>query len=399
MARAPDANRPLRIAMLGTLPPLKGISAYCRELASNVAAIPGVTVEFISFKSLYPAFLYPGGSSEDDTLPPPQIPTLHHRRRLRWWNPFSWMIEGLVSADLLHAQWWSWFLAPTFLVIIGLFKLRRKPVIVTLHNVVPHERSKIKVLLHNLVLRRADHYVVHSKANEEELCTHYGIERDRIHLIPHGTLPFTAPAPDARQGVRSRLQLHDDDTVMLLFGAIRPYKGLDTLLDAFKRISDQRPSLRLIVAGKAWMPWEQFQSRIDEMGLHDRVVSVTDFIPSNKVNDYFAAADLAVLPYRQFSSQTGVGMTALNLAKPLVVTNVGSLPDLVKNPRCCVPPDDPEALAQAILYATESQERLRELSTESSELAETFKFDRIAEQTVAMYREVLHSADAGMSRT
>lgn len=384
-----DAPRPLRIAMLGSLPPLKGISAYCRELAANVASIPNVRVEFLSFASLYPGFLYPGGSSEDDTLPTPDLPSLHHRRRLRWWNPLSWIIEGFTKGDVLHAQWWSWFLAPVFLTVITLFKLRRIPVVMTLHNVIPHERSKLKLWLHDVVLKRADHYVVHSNANRDELMSHYGVGADRISLIPHGTLSFTPPAPDAHRRIRRELNLADDQLVMLLFGAIRPYKGLDTLLAALKRVQDERPALRLLIAGKPWVPWEQFARQIEQMGLSDRVVAVPDFIPANQVSDYFAASDLAVLPYRQFSSQTGVGMTALNLAKPLIVTRVGSLPDLVKDPHCLVPPDDPDALAEAIRYATGSDRTLAKLSQDSAELAATFGFDRIAQQTVQMYRSLL----------
>ena len=115
------------------------------------------------------------------------------------------------------------------------------------------------------------------------------------------------------------------------------------------------------------------------------------YIPAAEVGDYFAASDLVILPYREFSGQTGVGMVALPLGKPLIVTETGGLPDLVQESPCVVRPNDPTALAEAICWSTETQERLKQLSSDSLRSAERLGWNSIALQTIEAYRKVLGS--------
>lgn len=380
----------LKVAMLGTLPPLRGISAYCRELALALAAMPNTHVEFISFASLYPAILYPGDSTEDPSLPPAEAYTLNHRRQLKWYNPLTWIIEGLtVRADVLHVNWWSWVLAPVVLTVVLLFRLRRIPVLMTVHDVVPHEQSHFTGWVHGLVIRLADHYVVHAKGNIAQMIKHHQVTRDRISQIPHGVLDCGKSSENGRQTMRNHLKLDEQQLVILLFGAIRAYKGLDTLIAAFPRVLQSRPRSVLLVVGKCWVDWNDYQRQIDALGIGDKVFSLTDYIPNSEVSDYFMAADLVVLPYHHFSSQTGVGMLTLSFNKPVIVTNVGGLPDLVKNPRCVVPPSDPGTLAEAICWAFETPERLQELSANSADLAESYRWGNIASRTVELYRDLM----------
>ena len=273
------AQRVLTVAMMGTLPPLRGISAYCSELALSVAAVQDVHVEFISFAALYPRLLYPGGASEDESFEMAESLNLNHRRRLRWYNPISWIVEGItVKADVLHVQWWSWVLAPVFLTVMLLFRLRRVPIMLTLHNLVPHEPSWIKRWLYRSVIRIATHYVVHSARNVTQMNEEYGITIDRATQIPHGILQVPKPHANARDSLRNRLGINEHQIVILFFGAIRPYKGIDILIDGFARVTQTRPACVLLVAGKPWVPWERYQRRIDDLGLSDRVFSCTDYI-------------------------------------------------------------------------------------------------------------------------
>ena len=125
-------RRPLKIAILGSMPPLRALSSYCFELTSAVISLG--KVEFISFRSIYPTLIYPGGRpGEDHTFPYIGHPNLKVRRRLTWYNPFTWINEGLsTDAELLHAQWWSLPLVFIYFTVCLGFRLRRRPVIFTI---------------------------------------------------------------------------------------------------------------------------------------------------------------------------------------------------------------------------------------------------------------------------
>ncbi len=125
----PRSSKLSKVAMLGTLPPLRGLSSYC--FALSLALADRVRVEFISFNKLYPGFLYPGGSlDEDHSFPAAEHERLKVKRRLTWYNPFTWFREAMFTGgDLLHAQWWSLPLAIIYGCICAIFKLRGKPVV------------------------------------------------------------------------------------------------------------------------------------------------------------------------------------------------------------------------------------------------------------------------------
>jgi glycosyltransferase involved in cell wall biosynthesis len=190
----------MNVAMLGSFPPLRGISSYCFELARSVAG-DACQVEFISFKKMYPAFLYPGRDlKDDDTFPPVDNRHLRVKRNIAWYNPLGWISEGLKSrAALLHAQWWSLPLAPVYLCLCIIFKIRRKPVVFTVHNVLPHEHSPLFFNLSRLLFALGDHFIVHSRLNRQQLVEFYGISYDDVSLIPHGPLDLQINAQADRE--------------------------------------------------------------------------------------------------------------------------------------------------------------------------------------------------------
>ncbi|MGD9113136.1 MAG: glycosyl transferase family 1, partial [Desulfobacterales bacterium] len=155
----------LKIAMLGSFPPLRGLSSYCLEISLALAEY--VSIEFISFKRLYPRILYPGGGLKDDpTFPDTAHKRINIKRRLRWYNPLTWILEAVVvRSDLLHAQWWSLPLLPIYVCICGIFKLRGKPIILTVHNVLSHERSSIYKTASKVLFKLGNHFIVHTEKN------------------------------------------------------------------------------------------------------------------------------------------------------------------------------------------------------------------------------------------
>ena len=177
--------------------------------------------------------------------------------------------------------------------------------------------------------------------------------------------------------------------VILLFGAIRPYKGLDTALKALGRISSKCPELRILIAGKLWENWEPYRELIQKLGIERHIFTCLEYIPAGEVYRFFTAADLVVCPYRHFDSQSGVASTAVAFRKPLIVTDVGGLPDLVADGRFVVPPDDAAALAKAITECVKHYSRPETPLTELDRIAEKISPTLIADKSIAVYRKVL----------
>ncbi len=376
------------IAILGSFPPLRGISSYCLEMATAMAA--RARVAFISFRHIYPGFLYPGGCLEDDcSFPEIDQAGLDVHRRLNWYNPLSWIREGLCTqADLLHAQWWSMPLAPIYGVIAGLFKLRRKAVVFTVHNVVSHEKSPLFTAVSKWLFKLGDHFIVHTARNGQQMQRRYGIPANKITIIPHGSLDFQVNCHADRESIRNDFGLDAGDKVVLLFGAIRPYKGVATALHALAAVRDRVPDIKLLIAGKLWEDWTPYQEQIEQLDLSEAVKLHLHYIPSADVHRFFCAADLALLPYRNFDSQSGVGSSAVAFRTPMVVSDVGGLPDLVPDRRWVVPPDDPEALAATVTELFTTPALLSEMSAKMDDLGGRFAWSQIAEATLDVYRTV-----------
>ena len=166
---------PENIVMLGSLPPLRALSSYCLEFALAISDLG--RVEFISFNRIYPAFFYPGGDLKDDnTYPSIEHPNLKIRRHLTWYNPITWITEAMfANGELLHVQWWSLPLSLIYMIICLGFKLRRKPVIFTVHNVQSHEKHIFYRFVTGAVLRLGAFFIVHSEPHKAQLIKYYNI--------------------------------------------------------------------------------------------------------------------------------------------------------------------------------------------------------------------------------
>jgi len=389
LAKTSPLSGTTRVAMLGTLPPLRGLSSYCLELALAMANL--VPVEFISFKKLYPGFLYPGGRLKEDH----SFPDAHHKRlriyrRLTWYNPFSWIRAALCTrADLLHAQWWSLPLVLIYALICTGFKLRGKPVIFTVHNVIDHGRSQLFKTASRWLFRLGDHFIVHTRDGRRQMQTQYAISEDRISVIAHGSLDFHVKKQVNRDNIKQELNIDPRQKAVLLFGAIRPYKGLETALEAFSRVLPEVPDSLLIIAGKLWQSWDPYRKLIDKFGISQAVRTHLNYIPSSDVFRYFEAADLVILPYHQFSSQSGVGGTAVSFRKPLIVTAVGGLPDLVKNSEYIISPADPDGLARKMIECLSDRSRLAAMAADAEKVAAEIGWPAIAQKTLAIYERML----------
>jgi glycosyltransferase involved in cell wall biosynthesis len=374
---------------LGSLPPIKGVSAYTVHLLDALSQTGDVKLDVVSFRSIYPRFAYPGGDPDEPGATPPVLAGVRFRSGLTWYNPVSWLTAGLGSeGDVLHAQWWSYALAPVYLTVLGLARLRRKRVVLTVHNVEPHEDGWLKRRLNRLVFRFAHAYIVHSEQNRADLHRIVGGDDARITVLPHGVLE-TPRTGMTRADARARLGLPDDAKVVLCFGNIRPYKGVDVLLRAWPRVLAMIPDARLLIAGQLWGEWAPYAAILDELGITGSVDSRLGYVPSDQIEKYAVAADVVALPYTRFDAQSGAGARMLPFGRPLVVTDTGGLPQLVADPEAVVPPGDAEALAGALIRVLRDDELRERMGAGSLAIAGTLDWDRIAARTVSLYRSLL----------
>ncbi len=379
----------LTVTLIATLPPITPHSPYASKLLAALCSRDDTEMEFLGFRRLYPQWLYPGGRLIDPTAKTPVFPNAKVRNILTWYNPLAWVWAGVtIRGRVVHAQWWSYAVAPAYAVVLSLARIRRKRVVVTMHNVAPHEGSWWSKWLNRFILRFADHVIVHSSQNRESLVDQFGWDPKDVTVIPHGILE-----PFAKQGLskaagRQLLGIGEDRRVLLLFGNLRPYKGLDTLLRSLDIVRREEPSVLLMVTGKPWTEWRPYEELIERLGLAQHVRAKLDYVPDDEVEAYFAAADIVVLPYTHFDAQSGAAMLALPFGKAVVVTNVGGLPELVNDGRVVVPPRDAERLAEAILGVLRDAKLRTQLEEYSLKQSASLSWEPIAEETVRVYRRL-----------
>jgi glycosyltransferase involved in cell wall biosynthesis len=331
----PQLARRVKTLIIGPVFPYRAGIAYC---TTRLADVLGADV--ISFKRQFPKSLYPGSSDIDPTLP------RYSRARflLDIVNPLTWIRTALLmrreKPDAVIFVWWVWVWALPYLVLLALLPKGTR-VILQCHNIGDKEPAAWKRILTNQVLRRGDVLVVHAKTEAEEAARRLGFLRSRIvqTFLPVHELGGAIPSRE-----EARQVLNVNGNVALFFGHVRPFKGLDIALRAWREL---KTDVTLVVAGEAWWKGEA-EYRALAAGLTN-VRFDFRFIPDAEIATYFAAADVVLAPYR-IEAQSGVALTAFHFARPVIATNVGGLPEIIEEglQGMLVPPEDPSALARAV---------------------------------------------------
>jgi glycosyltransferase involved in cell wall biosynthesis len=268
---------------------------------------------------------------------------------------------------------------------------RQLPVVLTVHDVKPHyERfvSRASFIRRSLQIPRR--LIVHYEDGKRQLTDHWGICSDHIDVIPHGIMPVQNP-PDQRDA-RKKLNLPQDRQIILFFGGIRPNKGLDVLLKALEIVKARNQQVLLVIAGGLLgrFNFDSYSDMIRKAGLSEHVRTFIRFIPEENVDHFFAASDLVVLPYLKFEAQSGVLLRAYAHKKPVVVSNVGAMGELVSsdNIGLAVEPGAVEPLAQAVINALDNLDKFQ--SHYSPELESKYGWEHIAEQTMCSYEAAIN---------
>ena len=347
----------MKITIVGPAYPLRGGIAHhsallCRALSARH------TVNVVTFARQYPGFLFPGktqkeeGTTEEFRVPSTVI--------LDSVNPLNWLSTGrwirARSPDLLIFNYSLPFFGPCFGVIARVVKRGTDTKVVFLcHNVVPHERRPGDRLFTRFAFHAADGFVVQSLAVERDLLTLF--PGARYEYVPHPVYyGFGSAVPPAEARLRLGITAHH---VLLFFGYIRKYKGLDVLLDAIALLRG-RLDLALLVVGEFYDDEQQYREQIRRLELEAMVTIRSDYIPNEEVKTYFSAADAVVLPYTS-ATQSGIAQIAYNFDLPVIATNVGGLSEVVRDGETglLVPPNDPRALAGRIVEYFTSVDRAR----------------------------------------
>ena len=339
----------MNIVMIGPVYPYRGgIAHYTSLMTRELSKKHNVTM--ISYKLQYPKILYPRSTQKDYENTSFKIENTHYL--INTINPISYSRTANFikkqNPDVVIVQWWHPFFAPTYWCILRKIKKHCK-IIFLCHNVLPHEKFPMQKHLTKKTLKRGNAFIVQSKSDEKDL----------LELIPNAKYTRTVhPTYNAfklteitQSEARKNLNLSENSRIMLFFGFVCEYKGLKHLLNAMPKIVETLPDCKLLIVGDILdSEKDDYNHRIGQTGCKDNIILVSDYVPDDKVENYFAASDLVVLPYES-ATQSGIAQIAYGFDKPVVATNVGGLPEVVLDEKTgyIVPPQDHTALAEAIL--------------------------------------------------
>ena len=366
-----------RIVLIGPVYPYKGgISHYtglmCRALRKKY------DVTMVSYQFQYPKLLY---KKEQRDYSNENFKIEDTNYWIHTANPFNWIITARkiqnLNPDMVIVQWWHPYFAPCYFMLCKC--LKNIKILFVCHNVFPHERFPLDRLLAKMVLRKGDCYIVQSKMDAEDL--HTIVDRPIYKQTVHPTYNVFKLENISKEEARKRLDIKPEKKILLFFGFVREYKGLKYLIQAMPEVMRRVEGIELLIAGDFAGAEEKqrYLSLILECGIQEHVKIYDGYIPDKEVENFFAACNLVVLPYIS-ATQSGIVQIAFGFEKPVVVTDVGGLPDVVENGKTgyVVETENSARLAEAIVdYFNRDMEK--EFTENVRQEAYRFSWDRMVE--------------------
>ena len=375
----------MKIIIIGTAYPYRGgLAAYNERLAKQFIS-EGHDVTLLTFTLQYPGFLFPGKSQFLEGAAPDG---LNIERKVNSINPFNWISIGYKvkkeKPDLLIFKYWIPFIAPCFGTIARLAKSNRHTrVICIFDNVIPHEKRPGDKIMTRYFTGCIDGAIAMSQSVLDDLRQ---FRSDiPVKLSPHPLFDnFGAPSP--RSEALIKLGLEPDFKYLLFFGFIRAYKGLDLLIEAFADSRLRNKKLRLIIAGEFYEDATPYIDLIKKYNLENEIILFDRFIHDSEVNLFFSIADLITQPYRS-ATQSGVTQIAYHFEKPMLVTNVGGLREIVLHGQCgYVVNTDPKEIADAIIDFFENNRNVTFVTIVRKE-KEKYSWSRMTDSISEVYKK------------
>jgi glycosyltransferase involved in cell wall biosynthesis len=377
----------VKIISIGPAYPYRGgLASFNDRLAQQFTA-EGHDIEIFTFTLQYPKILFPGRTQYTDGPPPEGI---RITRKLNSINPFNWIATGLKikkeRPDILLIRFWLPMMGPCFGTIARIAKANKfTTVICIFDNVVPHEKRPGDITLTKYFTGSIDGAIAMSQTVLNDLKT---FRKDiPVRLSPHPLFDNYGARMERGEALKA-LNLNPEYAYLLFFGFIRAYKGLDILIEAF---SDQRlrnRKLKLIIAGEFYEDDSRYRDQIKKFNLADDIIFFDHFIKDNEVPLFFSGADIVVQPYKT-ATQSGVTQIAFYFEKPMLVTDVGGLREIVPDGKCgYVVKPDPESIASAIADYFDNH-RKEEFTAGVKLEKEKFSWKKMTEAIVEVNRDCL----------
>ena len=341
----------VKIVLIGPAHPLRGGLASFDQRLAKAFNDQGDPCSIYSFSLQYPSFLFPG-TTQYSSEPAPADLDIH--TRINSINPLNWISVGnelkKLKPDLIVVRYWLPVMGPALGTILRRVRKNKHTRIVAItDNVIPHEKRPGDEPFTRYFLRSCDGFVTMSEKVMSDL-RKFELTKPARQVLHPLYDNFGEPVPKAF--ARKQLGLNEEDQIVLFFGFIRKYKGLDILFESMKVLKDKYPEgrkIKLLVAGEYYEDETPYLQQITNLGIKDQLILRTQFISDSEVKYYLGAADVVVQPYRN-ATQSGVTPLAYHFEKPMIVTNVGSLPSLVPHEKVglvCEP--DPDSIARAMI--------------------------------------------------
>ena len=337
------------IIIIGPAYPLRGGLASYDERLAKAFMDEGYETTIYTFSYQYPGFLFPG-TSQYSTEPPPE--KLSIKVKINSVNPFNWIHVGNelknLRPDYIVVRYWLPFMGPCLGTILRRVKKNHHTKVVCIaDNIFPHEKRPGDKAFTKYFLKPVDGFITMSHKVLEDL--HHFAKDKPAQFVPH-PLYDNFGEKISKEEARKKLGIAKDDKVILFFGFIRKYKGLDILLEAFKILNSKFKiqDLKLLVAGEFYEDEKNYADLLNDPSIKSDLILHTNFIQDSEVKYYLCAADCVIQPYRN-ATQSGVTPLAYHFEIPMIVTNVGGLPSLVPDKKVgLVAEPNAESIAQKI---------------------------------------------------
>lgn len=341
----------MKIVIIGPGHPLRGGLATFNQRLCKQFIDEGHDCCIYSFSLQYPSFMFPGTTQYSSEPAPEGLPIYSVINSI---HPLNWLQVGnelkRLRPDIIVVRYWLPLMGPALGTIVRYARKNKHTRIVAItDNVIPHEKRPFDVPFTRYFLKGCDAFITMSEKVMKDLRSFEAEKPAQQVLHP---LYDNFGEPVSAEAARTHLGVSQTDKIILFFGFIRKYKGLDILLEAMKLLKDKQQqggaTYKLLIAGEYYEDAKAYQEQIERLGIKDNLILRTDFIADSEVKYYLCAADVVIQPYRS-ATQSGVTPLAYHFEKPMIVTNVGSLPALVPNEKVglvCEP--EPASIAGAI---------------------------------------------------
>ncbi len=317
----------MKIIILGPFPPFRGgISDFNLALAQNFKV--NHEVENVNFTTQYPAWLFPGKTQykpESDEI------GINSKRLLSSINFFTWKktADYIVNQnpDLVIFRYWMPFFAMSQAMVAKYIKSKCSAKMLAIcDNIVPHEKHLFDYRLTHHFFKKMDHFIVMSRIVEKDLLSF--IDNPDYHYTPHPI--YNIFGPQVSKAKARRTLGIKAKKIILFFGIIRAYKGLDVLLNSIPILAENMSDFKVLIVGEPYEPFEKYQNLISKLGIEKYLDLNLQFLSNGEIANYFSAADVVALPYRS-ATQSGIVQVAYYYNKPVVTSNVGGLPEVVSD--------------------------------------------------------------------